>query len=277
MHLLVVLLLSLLPRFTHGLDVGFTSPHWQDTTNPSPYAGDSQWPLGSTQVVAFSTPWTEYRLEFWQEDLPGGSAQRSSQFIYNQTAGKEFPQSFQWTVQTYEFQLSHSPVFFFWLFDNTNSSNQQSSAYFNITIQGASSLGTSSSPTPTQSSTLTASSSTAPSTPTFTNVSSVHTSSMPTPTHSGTTEASKGLSTGAKAGIGVGAALGGLLVLGIASILFLKRRSGGQWQQRPELQDSHPMESSPGDLRTVVPTSQSSPKLAEAPSYRNSSPVELGG
>ncbi|KAI0798853.1 hypothetical protein GGR55DRAFT_693129 [Xylaria sp. FL0064] len=256
MHLLVATLLSLLSRFTHGLDVGFISPHWQDTTDPKPYAGDSQWPLGTTQVVAFSTPWTEYRLEFWQEDLPGGSAQRSSQFIYNQTAGKELPQSFQWTVQTYEFQLSHSPVFFFWLFDNTNSSNQQSSAYFNITIEGISSLGASSSPTPTPSSTLTASSSTATSTATFMNVSS--------------------LSPGAKAGIGAGVALGGLLVFGIAGILFLKRRPGGQWQQRPELQDSQPMESSPADLRTVVPTSQGSPKLAEAPSYRNSSPVELG-
>ncbi|KAI0427218.1 hypothetical protein F5Y09DRAFT_316944 [Xylaria sp. FL1042] len=275
MRLLVVSFLSFWSA-TRGQDLDFISPTRQDTTEIGPYAADSRWPLGSTQAVAFSTPWTEYRVEFWQQELAGGSARQSSHLVYNQTAGEVLPQSFQWIVSTYEFDLSHSPVFFFWLFDY-NSDSQQSSAYFNITTEDTSSTTISSSTTLAPSSTSTVSSITTASTTTSNDISGVHTSEISMPTSSETADTSEGLSTGAKAGVGVGAALGGLLVFGIAGLLYLKRtRSRGQWQQHAELQASQPAKHFTGYPEAVVPTSQYTPKIAEAPSH-NSPPFELGG
>ncbi|KAI1288912.1 hypothetical protein F5Y03DRAFT_378957 [Xylaria venustula] len=278
MHFTLVLLFSLCPTtYTQGLGVGFISPIFQDTSEPGPYAGDYRWPLGSTQVVAFSTPWEEYRVEFWQQSLAGGSARRSSQFSYIQTAGQQIPQSFQWTVQTYELQLSNSPVFFFWLFNTTDlSKTQQASAYFNITIDEDTpssktfSTTLTSLPTSMLSGVLTAS----PTTPTN---SSASTSSTPTPTFSDTEDASTGISTGAKAGIGLGASLGGLLVLVIAGLLYLKKnRLRGQRQQPPELQDPQALGYSIGSPETAVSMSLYTPKLVEAPSIHNQPPAELG-
>ncbi|KAI0970118.1 hypothetical protein F4678DRAFT_480799 [Xylaria arbuscula] len=269
MHFLAVLLLSLCPiTYTQGLGVGFISPVYQDTTQTGQYAADNRWPLGSTQVVAFSTPWEEYRVELWQQSLAGGSARRSSQFSYIQTAGQQIPQSFQWTVQTYELQLSNSP----------SSDTQQTSAYFNITIEENSPSSTSSSttlaslPTSTRSGVLTAS----PPTTTTIN-SSASTPSTPTPTFTGTEDASTGISTGAKAGIGVGASLGGLLVLGIAGLLYLKKKRLREERQQPsELQDPQIMGYSIGPPETVVSMNLYTPKLVEAPSIHNPPPAELG-
>ncbi|KAI1752797.1 hypothetical protein F4782DRAFT_530283 [Xylaria castorea] len=268
MRLLVVFLFSLL-SLTHGKDAGFISPTYQHSSGVA-YGANSRWPLGSTQIVAFSTTWNEYRLEFWQQDLVSG-ARKSSKFNYTQTAGNELPQSFQWTVQTYELQLSNSPIFFFWLYNNDNSSLQQSSAYFNITIDGISSASAS------PSSGLTSMSSVLTGSTTTSNVlSSASTSTTPISSPSSTPDTSKGLSTGAAAGIGVGAALGGIL-LGITGLLYWKRkrpRTGRQ--RRSELPDSQPMGYSVGSPKLVIPTSRHNPKPAEVPSHYNLSPVELG-
>ncbi|KAI0534954.1 hypothetical protein GGR58DRAFT_480961 [Xylaria digitata] len=275
MRFLVLLLFPVL-SLSQGQQIGFISPAFQDTTNTGQYAGNSQWPLGSTQVVAFWTPWEEFRLEFWQQDLAGG-ARLSSQFSYNQTADEHLPQSFQWTVQTYEFQLSNSPIFFFWLFNNANSSIQQSSAYFNITIGDTSSTSASPTsrltplPTSMPSSILTTST-TIPNT-----LSSASTSSTPISSSSGTTDVSEGLSAGAKAGIGVGASLGGILVLGITGFVCLKRkRLRSERQQYPELQASQPIGYSIGLPETIVLMNEHTPKPTEAPSHYNQPLVELG-
>ncbi|KAI3328202.1 hypothetical protein F4824DRAFT_484375 [Ustulina deusta] len=277
MRFLAVLLLSL-PSLIQGLNIGFISPAFQATTDTGPFAGDSRWPLGSTQIVAFTTPWEEYRLELWQQSPAGGSASVSSQFVYNQTDGNQLPQSFLWTVQTYEFQLANSPVFFFWLFNNADSTLQQSSAYFNITIGDTSSPSASPSSQSTPSPTSMSSSVMMRTTSNV--IFSASTSSTPTSSPSSTAEVSKGLSTGAMAGIGVGASIGGILVLGAAGAVFLKRRrSRGERQQRPELPGFQPMAYPVGSPKPVVPTTEYTPKPvapAEAPSYYHPPRFELG-
>ncbi|KAI8954003.1 hypothetical protein F4801DRAFT_576019 [Xylaria longipes] len=180
----------------------FISPKWQDTTSTAPFAANGQWPLGSSQTVAFSAPWESYRIEFWQGILSGG-ARKSDQLVYNQSEGETLHQSFYWTVQTYDLQLSQSPVFFFWLFDNNNSSNQQSSANFNIT------LDTTSTSSSAVTNSLSSSSGVSSSTTTAATTTTLGFSSGPP----SATPVSTGLSTGAAAGIGVGASLGGIIVM----------------------------------------------------------------
>ncbi|KAI0420363.1 hypothetical protein F5X98DRAFT_25613 [Xylaria grammica] len=236
-----------------------SSQHSEDTGT---YGGDSRWPLGSTQIVAFSTPWDEYRVEFWQQGLAGGAA-LSSQFSYTQTAGLALPQSFQWTVQTYELQLSRSPIFFFWLRISLNSSMQQSSAYFNITTDATSSASTSPLgarsllPTSELSSALTGSATTTSSVLPSASITGTHIS-----TTSGTPDVSKELAPGAAAGIGVGATLGVASVAGIIGFVYLRRkRRRTEQQRRPELPGSQPMGYSIGPPEAVVgTTSQHAPK-----------------
>ncbi|KAI0455471.1 hypothetical protein F5B21DRAFT_503289 [Xylaria acuta] len=231
----------------------FISPQWQDTTSKAPFAGNSRWPLGSSQIVAFSSPWESYRIEFWQGILSGG-ARKSKQL---------------------DLQLAQSPVFFFWLYDNNNSSNQQSSANFNITTDTTSTSSTSA--TTSLSSTSGVSSSTTTITVTTTTPGTLHSSSPPVPA-----AVSSGLSRGAVAGIGVGAALGGVLAVAAAVFLFLKRRQRGQ----SELQGSEPTGYPPGSPETAaVPTDGYYTKPVEvagyerpveAPAYHDQRPVELG-
>ncbi|KAJ2986560.1 hypothetical protein NUW58_g4967 [Xylaria curta] len=273
MRFSVAFLFPLLPLI-HGQRVAFVSPEYQRSdSTASPYEGNSRWPLGSTQVVAFSTPWEEYRLEFWQQD-PSSGGILSSEFNYTQTAGNQRPQSFQWTVQTYEFQLSRSPIFFFWLFNSANSSLQQSSAYFNITINGASSSSTKTTTTRTTSrrTTLPTSSVLTGPTTTYTVTFSASTTSTPT------SDASSGLSTGAAAGIGVGASLGGIAVLGLAGLVYFKRRKSRTEPQRSELPASKPLGYPIEPPKPEIPMSQysHSPRPVEAPSHYEHHPAELG-
>ncbi|KAH8166342.1 hypothetical protein CIB48_g1900 [Xylaria polymorpha] len=257
----------------------FISPQWQDTTSKAPFAANSLWPLGSSQIVAFTAPWDSYRIEFWQGILSGG-ARKSQQLVYNQSEGETLPQSFYWTVQTYDLQLSQSPVFFFWLFDNNNSSNQQSSANFNITIDTASPSSSSAlallpSTSSVSSSTTVAATTTTPGT--------LSSSSPP-----GATDISTGLSRGAAAGIGVGAALGGVIIVAAAAFLFWRRRQQGRPElPGSELPGSEPTASSFDSLETAaaLPTDGYYPKPVEAagyeqpveaPAYHHQRPIELG-
>ncbi|KAI0521372.1 hypothetical protein F5B22DRAFT_596645 [Xylaria bambusicola] len=263
MHLFALLFLPL-SFVTQVMGTKFVSPIFQDTAKVGPYARNGHWPLGSTQVVAFATPWKEYRLELWQQSLAGGSARRSSQFTYKQKAnGTILPQSFQWTVQTYELQLSSSPIFFFWLFHGTSDA-QQSSAYFNITVNASPDSETVSRVTPTTS------------TETSNVVSSISTIVAPTSIPLSSDNVSNGLSTGAKAGIGVGASLGGILVLIVAGVVFMKRKSlHKERQQVAELHDSQTKAYSFNPSTTVVITGGHNSKPDEVPQYYYEQPSEL--
>ncbi|KAI1172633.1 hypothetical protein F4777DRAFT_493890 [Nemania sp. FL0916] len=276
-----VFLLKLLPLARHGGGTSFVSPGYQPSKGRGRYDPDSQWPLGSTQVVAYSVPWSNYRLEFWQQQLPAGGAKLSSQFKYNQSPGQDLPQSFRWTVQTYEFQLSDSPIFFFWLFNNDNSTQKQSSAYFNITIDGTTSAvpTSSSEPTPPAAVSKLSSAFTA-STVTSTTLSNAYTPSMTTPntltpTLTGAPHDSDGLSTGAAVGIGAGTSLG-ILVFGILGFIGLKRwkpRAGQQ--QNSILSDPKPMVYSTGPPEVILSTSQYTQDPLEANSHYNPPPLQV--
>ena len=78
---LLAVLLSL-SSIIRAQKVGFISPTYQATTGFGSYASNAQWPLGSTQVVAFTATWDEYRVELWQQKLVGGGAKLSSMFTY---------------------------------------------------------------------------------------------------------------------------------------------------------------------------------------------------
>ncbi|KAI0405463.1 hypothetical protein F4802DRAFT_597292 [Xylaria palmicola] len=244
----------------------FISPKYQPTKEAGQYAGDSRWPLGSSQLIAFQSTWAEYRIELWQQSLKGGAAMLSSNLVYNQSAGKDLPQSFFWTVQTYELQLSDAPIFFFWLRDN-NSKAQQSSAYFNITIDAAtSSATTTAAETKSISSTV----------PTSTPSSTTSTNGSPQPistTPPGSVDQSEGrsttgrLSTGAQAGIGVGAALGGILVIAFAGFVYFRgnrQKQQVQQQQQQEQQASfqwsEPTAFAYGSPKPTVITEQNTPR-----------------
>ncbi|KAI0203564.1 hypothetical protein F4808DRAFT_24190 [Astrocystis sublimbata] len=304
MRFSIVFLLTL-PSLIQGLGSSkFVSPTYQTTTSTVKYSANSRWPLGSTQIVAFTTSWEEYRVELWQQKQAGG-ATLSSQFNYAQKDGEEFPQSFQWTVQTYELQLSRFPVFFFWLINNNNSSQQQASAYFNITIEDSTpsaSASTSSEPTtssslmPSRFSTITTTTSHIISSSVSKSSTLSTSTSTPVSNFTESAAASRGLSAGAVAGIAVGVSLGGLLILGIAALVwFKKRRRRTALQATPPTAlpaapptDPYPHPELPGTQkiyyayeppRYTMPTSHYyTPKPAGAPYHYqcDSLPAELG-
>ncbi|KAJ8126257.1 hypothetical protein O1611_g7381 [Lasiodiplodia mahajangana] len=274
----VVVFLSLL---SHGVaqNIGFISPQYAKTNIGGNYGSNTLWPLGSTQIVAFSCPWESYRLELWQQDLYAQSAMVSSEFVYNQSAGEHLDQSFQWTVQTYELQLADSPVFLWWLFNNNDSTMSQTSSYFNITI-GAASDPTSSSDTPT--STLSTPSSTqttsSPSSSTISSTAGTSTATQAALNSPSPTAVSRELSTGAAVGVGVGAAFGGILILAAVVFLFLKwKRRQGILQPQSELPGSESVGYMVGTSGGMVPTSLYIPKPGETPPHYYLQAAELRG
>lgn len=90
------------------------------------------------------------------------------------------------------------------------------------------------------------------STPTSSTVASSTASVKPTGTDHQTSSTNSGLSTGAKAGIGVGVAIGGLAVIFIAACFFLRRRKQGRKEapeySQPSLLSELPQSSPPSEL-----------------------------
>ncbi|KAI1873786.1 uncharacterized protein JN550_003055 [Neoarthrinium moseri] len=262
---------------------GFISPAYRQGQPPGPYADNALWDLGSSQLVAFNTSFAEYTIELWQQNLVKSSAELADQTIYKrewlslpvyvtpqvlicgipETSGERLAQSFPWTVQTYQLRLDNSRVFFFWLRDS-NSDNRVTSSYFNITIPSASS--TSSTTASTSTGTV---SSASPSPPVF--------SPTAEPPSSGTTQA--GLSSGAAAGIGVGASLAGVAI--IASILFLLFRRRNKTRQSAQAFESAPAYTGLSNDKSGLSTSPYPPSstphtpVAELAHEQRRSPVEM--
>ncbi|GAW11048.1 hypothetical protein ANO14919_003870 [Xylariales sp. No.14919] len=251
MRFLLALLLSTL--LAVEADNQFISPKFLSTAEaPGRWGHNPQWELGSSELVAFQTSWGEYRIELWQQKLGANAAKLSSSLVYNQpNDGKILAQSFYWTVQTYELLLSDSPIFFFWLRDNKNSSAARTSAYFNITIRddSISSSNPTTSIAPTRSTSLStsavseASAASAASTETSSSISS--------PSEHMITN--NELSTGAKAGIGVGVGTGVLLVAITASFACFWRRKKylqEQYQQHPIQYQLDKQQQPPAELQS---------------------------
>lgn len=169
--------------------------------------------LGEKQTIKFTTVYQNYKIDLWQQEPHQAAATRGPTVF--QTMGGAVTQ-FDWIAQTYQFDLSYSDVFFFWLRSTSESedgSKQHSvtSHYFNITEDKEVTPSSTSSSFTTTSSSIT---------------SSTSSPSAATPTPTPSPAASTGLSAGAQAGIGVGAALAGLAAILVAYILY--RRSRGK-------------------------------------------------
>ncbi|KAI1275068.1 hypothetical protein F5Y07DRAFT_186481 [Xylaria sp. FL0933] len=207
----------------------FISPR-NSAKGPGKYTTNARWPLGSSQLVAFHISWKEYRIELWQQSLNSG-AKESVNLIYGQNGGQDLPQSFFWTVQTYEFLLAESPVFFFTLQDNNNATARENSPFFNITIATV----PPNPPNPVSSlRPETAESSTAPTTSSISTTSTISTATSYTASSpAGHALPTQGLSAGAAAGIGIGVSLSVVFLVSILGVLFLRRRHQSQQQQQP--------------------------------------------
>ncbi|KAI0527944.1 hypothetical protein F5B22DRAFT_640920 [Xylaria bambusicola] len=208
----------------------FVSPRTGPPNGHGPYGSNARWQLGSSQLVAFQTNWTAYKIELWQQPLQS-TAIKAANIVYNQNVGQDLPQSFYWTVQTYNLLLADSALFFFSLQDS-NSPARKPSPFFNITIATApvSSKTTTSSET-TQSFSNQPTSSTS-------SVSTVSTqASLPASSpseHMDMTQGVSGVSAGTAAGIGVGVASGIVLVAILIWVALRRRRRDQQQQQQQQ-------------------------------------------
>ncbi|CAK3792756.1 Hypothetical predicted protein [Lecanosticta acicola] len=177
-------------------------------TPPTPgdiheYADNNVYAEGSTLELQWATNYSFVDLVLWQND------NSSYQTLIDD---QRTTSSFSWNVNlTGMFSLNKGNVFFFEVF-NGSTDTSFSSHYFNITAAAASS-----SSTPTSSSTATTTSSSTP--------------ASQTNNPSAVANSDSGLSTGAKAGIGVGVAIGALVLIGagIAAFFLLRRRKGGDY------------------------------------------------
>lgn len=208
------------------------------------YTENSRYVIGETRRIKFTTTFRDYTINLWQQSLTQSAATKGPAIFSVSRLTSCFPiinqlltlpqkgvpdgavTEFDWLVQLYQFDLSDSNVFFLWLNSSSDSSLLFSSHYFNITDQ----TSTSSTPTPSSSTasksslTLTRPSTTSPS-PSST------TSPTPPSTPTPTLPPPNVLSTGAQAGIGVGAALAGLAAIIIAVVFY--RRSRQQRSREP--------------------------------------------
>ncbi|OAA38492.1 hypothetical protein BBO_07130 [Beauveria brongniartii RCEF 3172] len=151
-----------------------------------------------------------YTIALWQQ-LPQGGGAILGPALYVTTDGGS--KSFDWVVQLYGFDLDYSDKFFFWLFqgDYSNQGHPDQakhmvSGYFIISKASPSTASSSASATPT---------------PTATSQQTTATSQE---TSTSAPSNSKGISTGAKASIAVGAVGGAIAIIGAAAF-FVRYRT----------------------------------------------------
>ena len=65
-------LLTVIVTFAAAQNPGFTNP--AVGINQNDYDFDSVWYVGETQIVSWTTPFSNYSITLWQETLLGGSA-----------------------------------------------------------------------------------------------------------------------------------------------------------------------------------------------------------
>ncbi|KAI0122161.1 hypothetical protein F4814DRAFT_200711 [Daldinia grandis] len=201
-----------------SLKVGkfFNPPNALD--GPTDYATNPVWTLGEIQTIKFTTTYSNYTIDLWQQSREGDSASAGPSIFQTRSGAVT---QFDWSVQAFEFDLSNFDVFFLWLSPlQSDDPNPLSvtSRYFNITRAPAS--------TSTSSSSTSASGSSSTSPPS----SSATQSSTSLPAVSPTANPDNGLSAGASAGIGVGAALVVLALVAGGFFLWRRRRNSNNYQ-----------------------------------------------
>lgn len=187
---------------------------------------------------------------------------------------------FDWLVQTYDFELAESNVFFFWLFQGgpDMQGNQtvggMPSSFFNMTdveAPSSSSSTTSELPTPTPTSVAT---STLVSAPTTT-----------TPSTAGGKDgqaSSGGMSTGATIGLGLGVGLGVVGLCSIAGVIFWAKRKSRKAKQAEQqfhqvsYRGPTPKDQWPIQYPQPPPPPPQPPRYPVEMNARNSTVAELG-
>ncbi|KAH6647401.1 hypothetical protein BKA67DRAFT_385963 [Truncatella angustata] len=165
--------------------------------SPSPFSDNAVWAVGDVQTIKFTTTYSNYTVALWQQNLEGGFALLGP--VIFQTETNAFPQ-FDWAIQVFDLDLSFSSVFFLWLHAGVSADQGKpqplsvTSAFFNITRAAA--AGSASNATATSSAVAS----------TSTPAVMVTATSGPAIGEDGSGQVD-GLSTGAKAGIGIGASL----------------------------------------------------------------------
>ncbi|KAK9413737.1 hypothetical protein SUNI508_11680 [Seiridium unicorne] len=85
---------------------------------PASYGETALWTVDEVQTIKFTTTYSNYTIALWQQSNKGGSALLGPVIFQTQTS--VFPQ-FDWVVQSFDFYLTLSPVFFLWLHAGTAS------------------------------------------------------------------------------------------------------------------------------------------------------------
>ncbi|KAF2205539.1 hypothetical protein GQ43DRAFT_468026 [Delitschia confertaspora ATCC 74209] len=234
------------------------------------YTQNAYWIIGETQRVRWVTTLDEYTVALWQERPGTNYAAAPGPDIYRKQKTDSELGGFDWVVQTYNFDINDSPIFYFWIVSpDLEQFDWPSSHYFNISKVVASSRSTSIS-----TSTSTSSSSSPPSnlTPTPTQTPS---STAPAPTPPAPTIASNPPKSNNSLALGVGLGLGipFVLLLGIlAGMKLVKSRQSNSALPAPEAQSIGPY--------TEVTASEPPPNYGWI--YKNTAPewalpVELMG
>ncbi|EAS36132.3 uncharacterized protein CIMG_01486 [Coccidioides immitis RS] len=188
--------------------LGF-NPERNRFLNPAPGGRNPVWLIGEQQVISWKTEFTVYNISIWHQ-YPTNDGATFGSVLYS-ASSRDAPTNFTWTVQTYDFDLSFSNVFFFWF--NRGAPKHFISHYFNITTDESITSTRSISTTSDQ----TGISITVPSTT--------------TPSPSDATiepQAAEGLNSNAKVGLGVGVGIGVPIILLLAFVAF------GRYFRRPK-------------------------------------------
>lgn len=197
--------------------------------------------LDEIVTIKWTTTLSNYSIVFYQ-NVPGVAANRGEAAIYSTTDGSGV-QQFRWRVQTYDFSLDDTPVYFFWLSEgefedigdpSTLDSTGFTSAYFNITQEdtssSSSSSSTSSSSRLSSSSTRSATLSSTASTSATNAAAASQTNANSNANSNSTADASpssSGIGTGGIVGI-VAAIVGALAVAGLAAFWWYRKRQRAQ-------------------------------------------------
>ncbi|KAI1816982.1 hypothetical protein GGS20DRAFT_583023 [Poronia punctata] len=200
----------------HSKDAGqfFNPPDAVDGTHD--YSANPVYELGEIQTIKFTTIYPNYKINIWQQKL-GENAATIGPIIFSAEGGAVT--TFDWLVQPYQFDLAFSDMFFFWLTSTKPSKAGEKSVsitshFFNITKK-AETTSSSFTTRPTLTSTSTSSTASALTT------SDRHSTDVPQ-SNGNNNAPSQGLTPGAQAGIGVGAALAGLATI-IVAFVFVRR------------------------------------------------------
>ncbi|KAK7992973.1 hypothetical protein PG988_001767 [Apiospora saccharicola] len=209
----------------------------------SDFSVNPVWMIGEVQTIRWTTTYTDYTISLWQQNIDESGSALQGPTIFQSRTPVAFTQ-FDWVPQIFSFDLSESNVFFLRLRPGAAEAPSMRSGYFNISLTSPSPL-----PPPLPSFILPRAVTTTPgelheSAPTIDPSFSALTldSGPPPPSHvasqgtlphqtyiiagstSSAAAAANPLSTGAKIGIGAGAAVGGLALI-VAGVMLTFRQA----------------------------------------------------